>query len=206
MCAVNHIPIILTWWFCDFAGGFYTRVLNILRSLTVLFPTRIEIIPHEFVDRTSYRKWLLESGLKSQFTDPRVKDHATSPFCWLEKPCETNNFGNQGPDPKAEDIEAFLGGHDDTLAWCRSFMAPCEEKDTNGIEMEADGYTADHGYDYDLIVIGGGSGGMAVSRFLDPVTKQLSLIFLTGAYDNLLLVRHPKRLPSWAPKSLVLTL
>ena len=30
--------------------------------------------------------------------------------------------------------------------------------------MKDDGYTADHGYDYDLVVIGGGSGGLAASK------------------------------------------
>ena len=30
--------------------------------------------------------------------------------------------------------------------------------------MQADGHTADHGYDYDLVVIGGGSGGLAASK------------------------------------------
>ena len=30
--------------------------------------------------------------------------------------------------------------------------------------MVDDGHKADHGYDYDLLVIGGGSGGMAAAK------------------------------------------
>ncbi len=59
----------------------------------------------------------------------------------------------------------FIGGCDDTLAFCRDFCSPKEEVDNEGdITMVNDGYAADHGYDYDLVVIGGGSGGLAASK------------------------------------------
>ena len=179
-------------------GGFYTRVLNILRSLTVLFPTRIKIVPHEFADRTSYRKWLLESGFRENFPDRRAKDHTTSPFCWLSIPDSDvvmSDGAEQSSDPKAEDIDSFIGGHDDTLAWCRSFMAPCEQNEENAVEMEEDGYTAEHGYEYDLIVIGGGSGGMAVS-----VVALFGFLSSILSHGRCVFHRPPKRQLIWERK------
>eukprot|EP00522_Entomoneis_paludosa_P014887 CAMPEP_0172451622 /NCGR_PEP_ID=MMETSP1065-20121228/9586_1 /TAXON_ID=265537 /ORGANISM="Amphiprora paludosa, Strain CCMP125" /LENGTH=624 /DNA_ID=CAMNT_0013203585 /DNA_START=44 /DNA_END=1918 /DNA_ORIENTATION=+ len=141
------------------ACGFYSRIVNVLQSLTVLFPTRIKLVPHDFPDRTAYRTWLTESGFRDNFQEAAAKQHSSSPFCWLAK-------GDSSGDstPKVEDIDEFLGGHDDTIKWCQSFMAPCDDGADEGITMQPDGHTADHGYDYDLIVIGGGSGGMAASK------------------------------------------
>lgn len=63
------------------------------------------------------------------------------------------------------DIDRFLGGHDDTLDWCRKFVAPTPEMDFSSTNIQVDdGYTKEHGYDYDLVVIGGGSGGMAAAK------------------------------------------
>jgi hypothetical protein len=88
-------------------GGFFTRALTVLRSVAVLFPTRIKVIPHTFEDRTSYRAWLIDDGFRSCFQDARAHSHSTSPICWF------TNSDNDGF--VKEDIQAFLGGHDDTL-------------------------------------------------------------------------------------------
>lgn len=52
------------------------------------------------------------------------------------------------------------------MDFCRKFCEPTEEKEDGegDVTMVDDGYTADHGYDYDLVVIGGGSGGLAASK------------------------------------------
>jgi hypothetical protein len=131
--------------------------VGVLRSLAILFPTRIKVIPHDFADRTSYRSWLIDDGFRTSFEDKRAHVHSSSPFVWISK---TNS-----EEPDASDVESFLGGNDDTLEWCRNFMAPCEESDSlSSVCMVDDGHKADHGYDYDLIVIGGGSGGMAAAK------------------------------------------
>lgn len=70
-------------------------------------------------------------------------------------------------EPNDADIKSFLGGHDDTLSWCRGFLKPCVDPTSSaaaGGGMVNDGHTADHSYDYDLVVIGGGSGGMAAAK------------------------------------------
>lgn len=146
--------------------GFYNRALNVLRSLTILFPARLLIVTHEFGDRLSYRKWLIESGFRDNFADPLAREHVTSPFCWFAKPTAVPVKTVGDTNPTTEDIDSYIGGHDATLDWCRKFMAPRDEEAIieKGVTMEDDGYSKDHGYDYDLVVIGGGSGGMAASK------------------------------------------
>lgn len=71
-----------------------------------------------------------------------------------------------GPE-HGDDID-YLGGHDDTLDWCRNFLTPAEGaiggKSASEASMVDDGHSSEHGFDYDLVVIGGGSGGMAASK------------------------------------------
>lgn len=70
---------------------------------------------------------------------------------------------NQTPNPN--DIVEFIGGCDDTLAFCRDLLSPKEEEDSKPyVSMVDDGHTPQHAYDYDLVIIGGGSGGLACSK------------------------------------------
>lgn len=131
-----------------------------LRSIAVVFPTRLKVIDHDFEERTKYREWLIDSGFRSNFPEKAAQEHVTSPFCWFSR-TDTKEVASL----KADDIEGYLGGHDASMEWCRNFMAPCDPMDIeDGITMVDDGHSADHGYDYDLVVIGGGSGGMAASK------------------------------------------
>jgi len=143
------------------SGGFFGRALNVLRSAAVLFPSRLKVIPHEFPDRSSFRQWLIDEGFRNSFGDCKdAKEHSTSPFCWFSR----TESGEADPD----DVESFLGGHDATLDWCRNFLTPRDDCDTDSkpvANMVDDGYTDTKGkYDYDLVVIGGGSGGMATAK------------------------------------------
>eukprot|EP00536_Pseudo-nitzschia_multiseries_P008333 jgi/Psemu1/257115/estExt_Genewise1Plus.C_2100048 len=144
--------------------GFYTRIVKCLSSMSLLFPSRLRIIEHEFEDRTKFRDWLVDGdGFRNSFGDKEGKGHATSPIVWISKAQQSSSTV---PDPS--DIEKYLGGHDATLDWCREFMAPgamtSNDENENEPAMEDDGHTADHPYDYDLVVIGGGSGGMAAAK------------------------------------------
>jgi len=58
----------------------------------------------------------------------------------------------------------FIGGCDDTMDFCRKFCEPKAVEDEGGVSMVEDGYSAEHEFDYDLVVIGGGSGGLAASK------------------------------------------
>lgn len=137
------------------SGSFYRRAASILSSLSVLFPSRIKVVEHEFSDRAGYRSWLIDGGFRDKVKDPRAHSHSSSPFVWFATELTE--------EPDVNDVKAFLGGHDDTLAYCRQLLQPCvDEPET--VTMVEDGHTADHSYDYDLVVIGGGSGGMAAAK------------------------------------------
>lgn len=155
--------------------GFFMRAMGILRSLSILFPNRIQVIEHEFPDRTSYRSWLLAeasdttTSFRSFFPESsKARNHSSSPFVWFTKipSVSTTTPENTTTICDPADIEEYLGGHDDTIAWSRSFFTPTTPTTAKVPSQQPipDGYTKNHGYEYDLIVIGGGSGGMAAAK------------------------------------------
>ena len=137
--------------------------MNVLRSVSILFPQRLKIIEHDFPDRPSYRAWLMAEDVehveafRNRFeNEPAALKHSSSPFVWFANGEKADGF----------DIEGYLGGHDDTLAWCRKFLSPVDDKSNSALKsiQVDDSHKKDHGYDYDLVVIGGGSGGMAAAK------------------------------------------
>ncbi|KAG7346711.1 NADPH-glutathione reductase [Nitzschia inconspicua] len=138
--------------------GFYNRITSCLGSLSLLFPSRLKIVEHDFGDRTKFRQWLVDDGFRNNFRDPMGKEHVSCPIIWISKSLKDG-------DPDPADIEKYLGGYDKTLDWCRDFMEPADGADAKPeAVMVDDGHTPDHGYEYDLVVIGGGSGGMAAAK------------------------------------------
>ena len=129
-------------------GGFYNKAYNVLASLSILFPYRLKVVDHKHSSRDEYRSWLIGdapgSGFRDTFGLPKASKQTSSPFAWIETPSGSNSY---------------IGGCDDTLAWCKSLCEPREEEETERAVHEDDGHKAGHGFDYDLVVIGGGSGG-----------------------------------------------
>ena len=115
------------------------------------------MIEHEFDSRTKFRQWLVDDGFRNNFGEEEGKSHVACPLVWI-------SAKSSGGDPDPADIEKYLGGHDATLDWCRDFMKPAPMRAVGDSKMIDDGHKADHGFDYDLIVIGGGSGGMAAAK------------------------------------------
>jgi len=75
----------------------------------------------------------------------KAAKHTSSPFVW-------------------KDSDDFIGGHDDVIAYLKkTFMASGPAKSEQSVTHSND---QDDGkeYDYDLVVIGGGSGGLAASK------------------------------------------
>merc|ERR1719362_1822994 len=143
----------------DTQAGFFRKTTNILSSLATLFPSRLCIIDHAFPSRDAYRAWLIEGGFRDHFSDKRAKSHTSSPFVW-----RSSSLLRLPPEDESKVIE-FVGGHDDSIMRCRTFFVPTREKifNSNKIMLE-DGYNSKHPYEYDLVVIGGGSGGLAASK------------------------------------------
>lgn len=130
-----------------------------------------------FPDRTSYRAWLIEgesgsdsTGFRTHFDNARAKDHSASPFVWFST--------TPTAEPDDKDITGYLGGHDDTLTWCRTLLQPCDDAAVSQVKevMIDDGHGPNHGYDYDLCVIGGGSGGMAAAKEAAGLGAKVALL------------------------------
>ena len=167
--------------------GFYRRAASVVSSLTLLFPSRFQIVEHEFPSREAYREWLIDEtsakksggggfrdGVGNRLPPPpgnlRATSHTSSPFCWLSSPATAAAGEAEGD---GSNIVEFIGGCDDTLEWCRKLLASSSAVGTtshgNGATAAAaamvpDGHTVGHAYDYDLLVLGGGSGGLAASK------------------------------------------
>ena len=147
--------------------GFYRRAASVVASLSILFPNKLQVVEHEFTSREEYREWLINSdngGFRDKVTNKvgnlRANTFTSSPFCWLANTSDSNNV---------EDITDFIGGCDDTLDWCRNFAQPPSSSTSTNKEEEIanmvpDGHTPSHSYDYDLLILGGGSGGLAASK------------------------------------------
>ncbi|KAL7486281.1 hypothetical protein ACHAW6_011874 [Cyclotella cf. meneghiniana] len=140
--------------------GFYHRAASVVASLSLLFPHRLQLVKHEFQSRDEYRRWLIHENFREAVQGKagnlRAANHASSPFCWLAS----------GTEREAEAVTEFIGGCDDTLEWCRNFAMPSAVENGRAAtaSMVPDGHVPDHPYEYDLVVIGGGSGGLAASK------------------------------------------
>ena len=64
---------------------------------------------------------------------------------------------------EANGVNTVIGDSDATLKWCKKFVAPVPVE-TPALTLNVDKWNADHGFEYDLVVIGGGSGGLSTAR------------------------------------------
>lgn len=88
-----------------------------------------------------YQKWLT-----SFRPSLNASHHSSSPLVWTD--------GNK-----------YVGGKDAIMSWLQKSISPnFADEDIAPHESFTDEWSPDHSYDYDLVVIGGGSGGLACSK------------------------------------------
>mmetsp|Transcript_19809 Transcript_19809/g.19137 ORF Transcript_19809/g.19137 Transcript_19809/m.19137 type:complete len:605 (-) Transcript_19809:210-2024(-) len=126
--------------------GFYQRAKNAITGLALLFPHKLTATIKEFNSKDEYVTWLtpfkekLEGSLK----------HTSSPIVWTQ----------------SGDDMTYVGGCDDLLKWCRegSYVPQSNTKAVENSEVMSVEEETPHEYEYDLCVIGGGSGGLSVAK------------------------------------------
>lgn len=147
--------------------GFFQKANKLMAALTILYPDGC--VRHEeknFPTRDEYKAWLVQHKLQL-VDDPRAQAHGSSPFVTLNG--------------------TFLGGCDDTIAFCRAnFGAGStngdgmeeddEEEEEEDVTHTPDGFDFQHPYDYDLVVIGGGSGGLACAKEVAGLGARVALL------------------------------
>ena len=109
----------------------------------------------QFESRDGYFEWL--EANRAAIGIPEA--HKTSPIVWFEA-------GN------------VLGGKSDTVEWCRSLFDGKLHKPSIPAPVNIDAWNPDHSYDYDLVVIGGGSGGLACAKEAKAVNSELRVALL----------------------------
>ena len=146
---------------CGWTGcKFYQKAKGVATALSALYPADYEARLDESPDRDTYRGKLADLRQKTP-TDAKAQAHTASPLVFLTEGGATS----------------YLGGCDDTVAWARARLSPStEENGASGICNQDDGFKKDHGFDYDVVVIGGGSGGLACSKEMAKLGAKVAVL------------------------------
>lgn len=142
-------------------GGYYRRARDMLSGLQHLYPNKVSVNINEHSTRDSYLEWLNTNREKLH-----AGTHKSSPFVWNEETNET--FGCDG-------ITDYVRHHMCTIAGLKNEGNSCTENVPSAIK-NVDDFNADHGFDYDLIVIGGGSGGLSCSKEASKLGARVAVL------------------------------
>mmetsp|Transcript_4022 Transcript_4022/g.11845 ORF Transcript_4022/g.11845 Transcript_4022/m.11845 type:complete len:607 (+) Transcript_4022:172-1992(+) len=144
---------------CGWSGcSYYARAKEMAKTLAVLYPADYEANLEEEATRDDYRAKLDVFRSKTP-SDAKAQKHTSSPIVFLTEQGSTS----------------FVGGCDDTIAWGRAQLSP-SGVDAAAATVVPDGFAKDHGFDYDVVVIGGGSGGLACSKEMAKLGAKVAVL------------------------------
>lgn len=134
--------------------GAYQMASKCLQTLKALYPDKFDVNINEFATRDEYMTWLTEaSDIRTRLGCP---NHKTSPLVYF-------------------DGDKYLGGRDDTMAWTRKYFTVGDVAPADASPF-VDPWNPQHGYDYDVVVIGGGSGGLACSKEMKKLGAKVAVL------------------------------
>jgi len=125
--------------------GYFQKAANVVVSLETLHPSRYKARVLEFETKEQYKKWLSTTKTTLTPQGPELNNHTSSPLVWRGE-------------------HEFVGGCDEILDLIRTTYLSAGAGRPAPPQAAADFSTSSATYDYDLIVIGGGSGGLAAAK------------------------------------------
>ena len=125
--------------------SYFQKAANVVVALESLHPTRFKARVLEFETRDQYKKWLPTQKATLSPPGPGLTNHTSSPMVWRGE-------------------HEFIGGHDDIMHLLRTTYLSTGGGRPAPPQATADFSMATATYDYDLVVIGGGSGGLAAAK------------------------------------------
>eukprot|EP00606_Chrysophyceae_sp_TOSAG23-5_P000187 GSChrysophyteH2.ASY1.ANO1.484.1 assembled CDS len=144
MCVCVCVSLSLALTLTPLPYKAYRGAKEAMQGLSRIFPSRVQVTIDEHPTRDTFMEWL-----EAKRGGMGVPTHRTSPLVW-----EVDEKG---------DMTSIVGGRDDAIQWARNFVT-LGDKVEDTLSSVPDNVPAEHGYDYDLVVIGGGSGGLATGR------------------------------------------
>eukprot|EP00755_Sulcionema_specki_P038860 Sspe_Gene.111700::Locus_93829_Transcript_1_1_Confidence_1.000_Length_656::g.111700::m.111700/K22182/TXNRD; thioredoxin reductase (NADPH) len=119
--------------------SFYSYTLSMLQRLQKKYPAEVVIIK-ETMKLDDYREWLRTTG--GEYGPYKLKDpHKSSPFVTVDG--------------------KYLGSADATTKFIKEWQLLYESHEEDCVDTVE---PEEHSYDYDLLVLGGGSGGLAAAK------------------------------------------
>eukprot|EP00462_Mataza_sp_D1_P023286 CAMPEP_0175133120 /NCGR_PEP_ID=MMETSP0087-20121206/7463_1 /TAXON_ID=136419 /ORGANISM="Unknown Unknown, Strain D1" /LENGTH=607 /DNA_ID=CAMNT_0016415569 /DNA_START=30 /DNA_END=1853 /DNA_ORIENTATION=+ len=125
--------------------GWFQRAVKVTAAVELLYPHKLQVTHIELESRDKFQAWLKSE--RPALNLDGGESHTSSPFIFIN--------GTH-----------FLGGYDSLVEYTKSNLlsAKQEEKKDDGAQpMQPDGVKMGN-FDYDLVCIGGGSGGLAMSK------------------------------------------